>query len=59
MKLIDLLLARDPGTGRPVLNLPPTFGMYAFDCGVNAGQVLDVPRHADFLAGYPLRSPGC
>jgi len=52
-ELIDLLLRVILEPGDRVLNLPPTFGMYAFDCGVNAGQVIDVPRHADFSLDIP------
>ena len=32
----------DPGD--VIINTPPTFGMYAFDCAVNGGVVVDVPR---------------
>ena len=39
--------------GEAVLNCPPTFGMYAFDTRLNAGQVIDVPRQPDFSLDLP------
>jgi len=31
-----------------IINCPPTFGMYDFDARLSFGQVIDVPRQADF-----------
>jgi histidinol-phosphate aminotransferase len=47
-ELIDLLLRVLLEPGDCVINCPPTFGMYPFDILLNAGQVIDVPRKADF-----------
>jgi histidinol-phosphate aminotransferase len=47
-ELIDLLLRVLLEPGDKVVNCPPTFGMYPFDTLLNAGQVVDVPRLADF-----------
>jgi histidinol-phosphate aminotransferase len=47
-ELIDLLLRVLLEPGDCVLNCPPTFGMYPFDTLLNAGQVVEVPRKADF-----------
>lgn len=46
-ELIDLAmrLLLDPGDA--VLSCPPTFGMYAFDAGLNGGRVVEVPRKPD------------
>jgi histidinol-phosphate aminotransferase len=52
-ELIDLLLRVLLEPGDRVLNLPPTFGMYPFDTQVNAGQVVNVPRRADFSLDMP------
>ena len=43
-ELIDLLMRVVLDPGDIIINTPPTFGMYAFDCAVNAGRVVDVPR---------------
>jgi len=43
-ELIDLLLRVVLEPGDTIINTPPTFGMYSFDCSINAGQVIDVPR---------------
>jgi histidinol-phosphate aminotransferase len=43
-ELIDLLMRVILDPGDVIINTPPTFGMYAFDCAVNAGVVVDVPR---------------
>jgi histidinol-phosphate aminotransferase len=52
-ELIDLTLRvlLEPGDG--VLNCPPTFGMYAFDTLLNAGTLIEIPRHADFSLDLP------
>ena len=47
-ELIDLLLRVLLEPQDCVLNFPPTFGMYPFDTLLNAGQVVEVPRRADF-----------
>ncbi len=47
-ELIDLILRLFIRPGDRVLNCPPTFGMYAFDTAVNGGEVVNVPRRADF-----------
>ncbi len=41
-----------------MINLPPTFGMYAFDTRLNAGQVIEIRRARRFFArsaGHPRR----
>eukprot|EP00982_Pelagococcus_subviridis_P000091 768-Pelagococcus_subviridis.AAC.6 len=43
-ELIDLLMRVVIDPNDVVINTPPTFGMYAFDCAVNGGTVVDVPR---------------
>jgi len=43
-ELIDLLLRIVLEPGDFIVNTPPTFGMYAFDCAINAGRVIDIPR---------------
>ena len=47
-ELIDLVLRAilEPGDG--VLNCPPSFGMYPFSTAVNGGELIEVPRRADF-----------
>jgi histidinol-phosphate aminotransferase len=47
-ELIDLVMRILLEPGDRVVNCPPTFGMYAFDTELNAGQVVEVPRRADF-----------
>ena len=47
-ELIDLLMRVFIEPGDRVLSCPPTFGMYAFDTRLNAGQIVEVPRRADF-----------
>jgi len=47
-ELIDLLLRVLLRPGEAVLDCPPTFGMYAFDTRLNAGNVFEVPRRPDF-----------
>jgi histidinol-phosphate aminotransferase len=39
--------------GERVLSCPPTFGMYAFDTHINAGQIVEIPRRADFSVDLP------
>ncbi|HVN53254.1 MAG TPA: histidinol-phosphate transaminase [Anaerolineaceae bacterium] len=47
-ELIDLILRALLEPGDRVVICPPTFGMYAFDARLNAGQVIEVNRRADF-----------
>jgi len=47
-ELIDLVLRVVLEPQERVLVCPPTFSMYAFDTRLNAGQVVDVHRKADF-----------
>ncbi len=47
-ELIDLITRLLLEPGDKVLNCPPTFGMYPFDTELNAGRIVDVPRHPDF-----------
>jgi histidinol-phosphate aminotransferase len=47
-ELIDLLLRVLLEPGDAVINCPPTFGMYPFDTYLNGGQVIEIPRLADF-----------
>ena len=47
-ELIDLILRLVIEPGDTILNCPPTFGMYAFDTAINAGNVINVPRLDDF-----------
>jgi len=52
-ELIDLILRLLLEPGDVVLNFPPTFGMYPFDTLLNAGQVIEIPRLADFSLDLP------
>jgi histidinol-phosphate aminotransferase len=47
-ELIDLLLRVFVEPGDVVLSCPPTFGMYSFDTRLNAGNLVEIPRMADF-----------
>jgi histidinol-phosphate aminotransferase len=47
-ELLDLVMRLFLQPGDAVINCPPTFGMYAFDAGINGAQVVDVPRQGDF-----------
>jgi len=47
-ELIDLIMRLFLDPGDTILDCPPTFGMYAFDAGVNAARVVNVPRRPDF-----------
>jgi len=52
-ELIDLLLRVLLEPGDCVINCPPTFGMYPFDTLLNAGQLIEIPRRADFSLDLP------
>ncbi|MBI5231564.1 MAG: histidinol-phosphate transaminase [Coriobacteriales bacterium] len=45
--IFDLLLAWG-GPGRKILDMPPTFSMYAIDAHVTGTELLSVPRAPDF-----------
>lgn len=47
-ELIDLVMRLFLDPGDAIINCPPAFGMYAFDAGVNAARVVNVPRREDF-----------
>ena len=44
LQLIDLLLRVVLEPGDKIINTPPTFGMYSFDCHINGAYL----RMADF-----------
>lgn len=52
-ELIDLIMRLFLDPGDVMLNCPPTFGMYAFDAGVNDARLVEVPRKADFSLDLP------
>lgn len=47
-ELIDLVMRLFIEPGDTVVNCPPTFGMYSFDASINAGEVINIWRKADF-----------
>lgn len=47
-ELIDLLMRVLLEPGESILSCPPTFGMYAFDAGLHAARVIEIPRRTDF-----------
>jgi histidinol-phosphate aminotransferase len=47
-ELIDLIIRIFISPDDVIINCPPTFGMYAFDAEINAGQVINIPRKDDF-----------
>ncbi len=47
-ELIDLLVRLFIEPGEKVLDLPPTFGMYAVSTRIQGGEVVDVPRDEEF-----------
>lgn len=47
-ELIDLVMRALLTPGDAVINCPPTFGMYAFDAGLYAARVVDVPRDEQY-----------
>jgi len=52
-ELIDLVLRATITPGDVVINCPPSFGMYPFSADVNAAQLIEVPRRADFSIDVP------
>ena len=53
-ELIDLLLrAVLDGPSDVIIDIPPTFTMYAFDTAVNNGTTVSVPRNPDFTIDLP------
>ncbi|MEA4909749.1 MAG: histidinol-phosphate transaminase [Anaerolineaceae bacterium] len=52
-ELIDLLLRVFLEPEDCVLSFPPTFGMYSFDTLLNNGQLVEIPRQADFSIDLP------
>jgi histidinol-phosphate aminotransferase len=52
-ELIDLVLRATITPGDVVINCPPSFGMYPFSSDVNAAQLIEVPRRADFSIDVP------
>jgi histidinol-phosphate aminotransferase len=53
-ELIDLVLRATITPGDVVINCPPSFGMYPFSADVNAAQLMEVPRRADFSLDMPV-----
>jgi len=51
--LIDIILRLFIGPGDRVINCPPTFGMYPFCTVIAGGEVVRVPRKADFSLDLP------
>jgi histidinol-phosphate aminotransferase len=47
-ELIDLLMRDFLEPGDSILSCPPTFGMYPFVTGLNAGRCIEIPRKPDF-----------
>ncbi|MDA0353579.1 MAG: histidinol-phosphate transaminase [Chloroflexi bacterium] len=47
-ELIDLIFRLWVQEGDTVVTSGPTFGMYAFDSGLNGSTLVDVPRNADW-----------
>ena len=47
-ELIDNILRISLEPGDRVINCPPTFGMYPFSTTVCAGEIVNVPRKADY-----------
>ncbi|MGW8250117.1 MAG: aminotransferase class I/II-fold pyridoxal phosphate-dependent enzyme, partial [Anaerolineales bacterium] len=52
-ELIDLVLRVLLEPGDTVISCPPTFGMYPFDTLLNAGQLIEIPRLAEFKPDLP------
>jgi len=51
--LIDIILRLFIEPGDRVINCPPTFGMYPFCTVIAGGEVVKVPRRADFSLDLP------
>jgi len=51
--LIDIILRLFIEPGDKVINCPPTFGMYPFCTVITGGEVIKVPRRADFSLDLP------
>jgi histidinol-phosphate aminotransferase len=47
-ELIDLLMRAVLQPSDTIIDCPPTFGMYAFDAGIHAARVVNVPRDEAF-----------
>jgi histidinol-phosphate aminotransferase len=47
-ELIDLVMRLFIEPGDMVINCPPTFGMYAFDAGVNGAAIINIWRDQNF-----------
>lgn len=47
-ELIDLVMRAILDPGDVMINCPPTFGMYAFDGGVNDANIISIPRNSQF-----------
>ncbi len=47
-ELIDLIMRLFLEPGDAIIHCPPTFGMYAFDAGVNGALAVSIPRTPDF-----------
>jgi histidinol-phosphate aminotransferase len=47
-ELIDLLMRLTLTPGSTIIDCPPTFGMYAFNAGLHAANVIEVPRTEAF-----------
>ncbi|GLU06775.1 hypothetical protein SLE2022_237730 [Rubroshorea leprosula] len=53
-ELIDLIMRCVLDPGDKIVDCPPTFTMYEFDAGVNAAEVIKVPRNSDFSLNVEL-----
>ncbi|GLU16403.1 hypothetical protein SLE2022_328380 [Rubroshorea leprosula] len=53
-ELIDLIMRCVLDPGDKIVDCPPTFTMYEFDAGVNAAEVVKVPRKPDFSLDVEL-----
>ena len=52
-ELIDLIMRLFLQPGDAIIDCPPTFGMYAFDAGLQAARVLRILRLPDFSLDLP------